>query len=110
MEGMAGVGSERAQSAEEADEAAESFFARPKRLIQTGVLVLVLIGGIYFLFPKIVGVEGSLEKFGDAEPIWLVVAAAMAMVMFLSYGALFRGVTARGLELSFPEAYQITMA
>ncbi len=138
MSGMPGVGSERAQdadtrvdelrpparneiptdelgpevtrSAEEADEAAASFFARPKRLIQTGVLVLLLIGSIYFLFPKIVGVQGTFEKFGDANPIWLAVAAAMAVVMFVSYGALFRGVTARGLDLSFPEAYQITMA
>jgi uncharacterized membrane protein YbhN (UPF0104 family) len=104
------LGPEVARSAEEADEAADSFFARPKRLIQTGVLVLLLIGGIYFLFPKVVGVEGTFQKFGDAEPIWLAVALAMAMVMFLSYGALFRGVTARGLDLSFPEAYQITMA
>jgi uncharacterized membrane protein YbhN (UPF0104 family) len=104
------LGPEVARSAEEADEAAESFFARPKRLIQTGVLVLLLIGGIYFLFPKVVGVEGTFQRFSDAEPIWLVVALAMAFVMFLSYGALFRGVTARGLDLSFPEAYQITMA
>ena len=104
------LGPEVARSAEEADEAAASFFARPKRLIQTGVLVLVLIGGIYFLFPRIVGVEGTFEKFGDAEPIWLAVAFAMSVVMFLSYGALFRGVTARGLDLTFAEAYQITMA
>jgi uncharacterized membrane protein YbhN (UPF0104 family) len=104
------LGPEVARSAEEADEAAESFFARPKRLIQTGVLVLLLIGGIYFLFPKVVGVEGTFQRFSDAEPIWLAVALAMAFVMFLSYGALFRGVTARGLDLSFPEAYQITMA
>jgi uncharacterized membrane protein YbhN (UPF0104 family) len=104
------LGPEVARSAEEADEAAASFFARPKRLIQTGVLVLLLIGGIYFLFPKIVGVEGTFEKFGDAELVWLAVAFAMSVLMFLSYGALFRGVTARGLDLSFPEAYQITMA
>ncbi len=104
------LGPEVAQSAEEADEAAASLFARPKRLIQTCVLVLLLIGGIYFLFPKLVGVEGTFQKFGDAEPIWLGVALAMAVAMFLSYGALFRGVTARGLDLSFPEAYQITMA
>jgi uncharacterized protein (TIRG00374 family) len=104
------LGPEVARSAEEADEATVSFFARPKRLIQTGVLVLLLIGGIYFLFPKIVGVEGTFEKFGDANAVWVAVALAMSVVMFLSYGALFRGVTARGLELSFPEAYQITMA
>jgi uncharacterized membrane protein YbhN (UPF0104 family) len=104
------LGPEVARSAEEADEAAASFFARPTRIVQTVVLVLLLIGGIYFLFPKIIGVEGTLNKLGDANPAWLAAALAMAMVMFLSYGALFRGVTARGLELSFPEAYQITMA
>ena len=104
------LGPEVARSAEEADEAAESFFARPKRLIQTGILVLLLIGGIYFLFPKIVGVQGTISKLGDADAIWLVVALAFDVVAYLSFAALFRGVAARGLGLTFREAYEITMA
>jgi uncharacterized membrane protein YbhN (UPF0104 family) len=104
------LGPEVARSAEEADEATASLFARPTRLIQTGVVVLLLIGGIYFLFPKIVGVQGTINKLGDADPIWLVVALALDVVAYLSFVALFRGVAARGLGLTLREAYEITMA
>jgi uncharacterized protein (TIRG00374 family) len=81
-----------------------------KRLIQTAVVVLLLIGGIYFLFPKIVGVQGTVNRLGDATPAWLGVAFAMDVLAYLSYVALFRGVVGRGLHLRFREAYEITMA
>jgi hypothetical protein len=44
------------------EEAEPSFFADPKRLIQTFVAVILLVVAIYFLFPKIVGLEGALER------------------------------------------------
>src|SRR5438552_403970 len=59
-----------------------------KRLIQTAVVVLLLIGGIYFLFPKIVGVQGTVNRLGDATPAWLGVAFAMDVLAYLSYVAL----------------------
>jgi uncharacterized protein (TIRG00374 family) len=94
------------------DEAASepSSLISRKRLIQTLVVVLVLVGGIYFLFPKLVGVKDALNQLGDAEPAWLAVALAMDVGAYLSYMALFRGVVGRGLHLRFQEAYEITMA
>jgi uncharacterized protein (TIRG00374 family) len=94
------------------DEAAAepSSIISAKRLIQTAVVVLLLVGGIYFLFPRIVGVQSTLNRLGDAEPAWLAVAFAMDIAAYLSYVALFRGVVGRGLHLRFREAYEITMA
>jgi uncharacterized protein (TIRG00374 family) len=90
--------------------AAPSVLASPKLLIQTGLVVLLLIVGIYFLLPKIVGIQGTLSRLDDASPAWLVVAFAMDVLAYLSYVALFRGVVGRGLGLRFREAYEVTMA
>jgi uncharacterized protein (TIRG00374 family) len=139
MDGMAGVGSEQREGhgdrqgpepaperdrdaaaaapdqpgtsgAEAEDAGAPSSAITRKRLIQTAVVVLLLIGGIYFLFPKIVGVQGTVNRLGDATPGWLAVALAMDVAAYLAYVALFRGVVGRGLHLRFREAYEITMA
>ncbi len=96
--------------AAEANGSEPTFFASPKLLIQTGLVVVLLIIGIYFLLPKIVGIQGTLSRLGDAAPEWLAVAFAMDVAAYLSYVALFRGVVGRGMGLRFGEAYQITMA
>src|SRR5690242_15206178 len=74
------------------NDAEPSFFTSPKLLIQTGLVVLLLIVGIYFLLPKVVGIQGTLSRLGDASPAWLAVAFAMCVAGYLSYVALFRGV------------------
>jgi uncharacterized protein (TIRG00374 family) len=101
----------------EADERPEheneepSFFGDPKRLAQTLIVVLALVAAIYILFPKIVGLQGSVNKLGDATPGWIVVALAFLVVSFFSYVALFRGVVGqRVLQLEWSESYQITLA
>jgi uncharacterized protein (TIRG00374 family) len=94
------------------DESSEpSFFADPKRLAQTAVVVLLLVGAIYVLLPKLVGIQGALAKLDDANPVWIAVAVIFAVLMFFSYVALFRGVVGeRVLHLEWRESYQITMA
>jgi uncharacterized protein (TIRG00374 family) len=101
---------EVAPDAAEANGSEPSFFTSPKLLIQTGLVVLLLIIGIYFLLPKVVGIQSTLSRLDDASPAWLVVAFAMCVAGYLSYVALFRGVVGRGLKLHFKEAYEITMA
>src|SRR3954451_11800464 len=96
---------------EEAEETEPSFFASPKRLIQTFVVVLVLLAAIYILLPKLVGIQDALGQLQDASPAWLIVALAFVVLMFASYVALFRGVIGeRVLHLEWSESYQITMA
>jgi uncharacterized protein (TIRG00374 family) len=81
-----------------------------KRLIQTGVAVVLLVAAIYVLFPKIVGVSDVFGRLGDASPAWLVVAAAFDVAAYGAYVALFRGVVGNSIGLTWRESYQVTMA
>jgi uncharacterized protein (TIRG00374 family) len=96
---------------EEAEETEPSFFASPKRILQTVVVVIVLLTAIYIFLPRIVGIQDALGQLSDATPGWLVVAFAFVVLMFFSYVALFRGVVGeRVVHLEWSESYQITMA
>src|SRR5262249_32355078 len=99
------------KAVEEAESEEEPTFFDTRRIIQTTVIVLVLIAAIYILFPKIVGLQGSLSKLSDADPVWIVVSLAFDVLAFASYVALFRGVVGENVvHLEWGESYQITMA
>jgi uncharacterized protein (TIRG00374 family) len=88
-----------------------SFFASPRRILETVLVVLVILAATYYLVPRVVGIQDALGKLGDATPVWLVVALAFDVLMFGSYVALFRGVVGeRVVHLEWSESYQITMA
>jgi uncharacterized protein (TIRG00374 family) len=94
-----------------AEDAEPNFFANPKRIVQTIVAVVLLTVAIYVLFPKIVGLEGALDKMGDGDPVWIGIALAFNIVAFAAYVALFRGVVGeKVIHLTVSESYQITMA
>lgn len=83
----------------------------PKRLLQTTVAVVLLTVSIYVLFPKVVGLEGALDKIHDGDPVWIGIALAFNVVAFGAYVALFRGVVGeKVIHLTVSESYQITMA
>ena len=97
---------------EPAAEGAEpSFFENPRRLAQTVLAVVVILAGIYFLLPMVVGIEDGIETMLAGDPVWLAIALALSVPMFFSYVALFRGVVGEhAIDLSWRESYQITMA
>jgi uncharacterized protein (TIRG00374 family) len=86
------------------------FFEDPKRLVQTGALVLLLVVGIYFLLPKILEDQDASARLGDASLAWVVVALGFAVGMFAAYVALFRGVVGHAVRLRWKDSYDITMA
>jgi uncharacterized protein (TIRG00374 family) len=96
----------------DADEAGAepSFFDDPKRLLQTMGAVVLIIAAIYFLLPKLVGVEDAFEKLGEGDRLWIGIAIAFGIAMFFAYVALFRGVVGQRVELRWGESYEITMA
>ena len=98
------------EEGEEDENQDPSFFQDPKRIAQTVVAVLLVVAAIYFLFPRLVGVEDGIKKLGDGDPLWIGVALAFSVLMFFSYVALFKGVVGEHLELRWNESYQITMA
>ena len=82
-----------------------------RRMVQTAVVVLLLLGGIYFLFPKLVGLGDALSKLGDADPVWIAVAIGFNVVAFCTYIALFKAVVGGdALPLAWKETYEINMA
>jgi uncharacterized protein (TIRG00374 family) len=95
---------------EEAESYEPSFFENPKRLAQTGLLVVALVIGIYVLLPKVLADQDATARLGDAHPVWIAVAVAFAVVMFGAYVALFRGVVGERVSLRWKDSYDITMA
>jgi putative heme transporter len=82
-----------------------------KRLLQTGVVVVVLLVSIYFLFPKLVGLGDSLDKLGEADPVWIGIAVVCSIASYATYIALFKAVVGGDvLRLTWGETYQINMA
>jgi uncharacterized protein (TIRG00374 family) len=82
-----------------------------RRLVQTAVLVVVLLVGIYFLFPKLVGLKDALGKLGEAEPVWIAVAIGFNVLAYATYIALFKAVVGgNALRLRWRETYEINMA
>src|SRR4051794_13822081 len=82
-----------------------------RRIVQTVVLVLVLLGAIYFLFPKLVGLGNALSRLDDADPLWIAIAIAFNVAAYATYIALFKAVVGGdALRLTWPETYEINMA
>ena len=89
----------------------EPTFLDRKRIIQTLVIVVVLVAGIYILLPKLVGLEDAIAKVDDGNPFWIAVAFCLTILISASYIALFRGIVGENvLALSWGEAYEISMA
>jgi putative heme transporter len=82
-----------------------------KRLVQTGAVVVILLIGIYFLFPKLVGLGDAMGKLGDADPVWIGIAVVFSIASYATYIALFKAVVGGdALRLTWGETYQINMA
>ncbi|HEY5977407.1 MAG TPA: lysylphosphatidylglycerol synthase transmembrane domain-containing protein [Solirubrobacterales bacterium] len=82
-----------------------------KRLLQTGIVVVLLLVGIYFLFPKLVGLGDAMSKLDEADPVWIGVAIGFCIASFGCYIALFKAVVGGdALRLTWGETYEINMA
>jgi putative heme transporter len=92
-------------------EAEPSFFADPKRLIQTAIAVVLLLVAIYVLIPRLFDLQDAIGKIGEGDPLWIALGIVFCIGMFAAYVALFRGVVGeRVIHLEWGESYQITMA
>ncbi len=82
-----------------------------KRLLQTGVVVVVLLVAIYFLFPKLVGLGDSMDKLGEADPVWVGIAIVLSIASYATYIALFKAVVGgETVRFTWGETYEINMA
>ena len=82
-----------------------------RRVVQTAIVVLALLIGIYFLFPKLVGLGDALSKLDEAQPVWIGVAIGFNLLAFATYIALFKAVVGgKTLRFTWTETYEINMA
>jgi uncharacterized protein (TIRG00374 family) len=95
---------------QEADAEEPAFFADPKRIAQTALVVVLLVVGIYVLLPKVLEDQSASARLADASVIWILVAVGFAFAMFGAYVALFKGVVGERVELRWKDSYDITMA
>ena len=83
----------------------------PRRIVQTLLIVVVVLVGVYFLFPKLVGLGDALGKLGEADGAWIAVAIGFNIVAIATYIALFKAVVGgNALRLTWGETYEINMA
>jgi len=98
-------------SANDGSRFAEMPIFTTRRIVQTVVLVLILLGAIYFLFPKLVGLGDALSRLDDADPLWIGIAIAFNVGAYATYIALFKAVVGGdALRLTWTETYEINMA
>jgi uncharacterized protein (TIRG00374 family) len=82
-----------------------------RRLIQTVIVVFLLLGAIYFLFPKLIGLGDALGNLDEPDPVWIAIAIGFNVVAYATYIALFKAVVGGdALCLSWKETYEINMA
>ena len=89
-----------------------------RRLLVYGLVVVVILVALYLVLPKLAGLEDSLRKIEDADPVWMAVALGFNVLSFAAYIALFRGIIGGGAGLSprvgsrldWRTSYQITLA
>jgi uncharacterized protein (TIRG00374 family) len=87
-----------------------------RRLLVYGLVVVVVLVALYLVLPKIAGLEDSLRKIEDADPVWMAVALGFNLLSFAAYIALFRGILGgAGVSrvrdrIDWRTSYQITLA
>jgi uncharacterized protein (TIRG00374 family) len=94
----------------------QALLADRRKLFGGVAVVVLLVFGIYVVFPKLVGLDDAVRKLDNAVWYWIVIAIAFNVVAFGAYVALFRGILggtrndAVHQRLDLTASYQITMA
>ena len=81
------------------------------RLLGLVVFVVSALAFLYFVLPKLLGLNETWNRIEHGNGWWLALAAVLEVCSFLGYIVLFRGVFIKGhSRIDWPESYQITMA
>jgi putative heme transporter len=81
------------------------------RLLATLAFVASAVAFLYFVLPKLVGLNETWNRIQHGNAWWLALAAVLEVCSLWGYVVLFRGVFARGHpRIDWGVSYQITMA
>jgi putative heme transporter len=82
-----------------------------RRLLASVLFVLSAVAFLYFVLPKLVGLQETWSRIQRGNVWWLGLGAALEVCSFLGYIALFRAVFVQGeSRIGWGESYEITMA
>jgi uncharacterized protein (TIRG00374 family) len=69
-----------------------------RKIIFGAVFTLAALGGLYFLVPKLAGLNQTWGKLKHGDPVYLVIGMVLELLSVVGYGVLFRTVFARGYD------------
>jgi uncharacterized membrane protein YbhN (UPF0104 family) len=82
-----------------------------RRLLLSLIFVISTVAFLYFVLPKLLGLQETWNRIKQGNVWWLGLAVGLELCSFASYVALFRAVFVRGhSRIGWRESYQITMA
>jgi len=82
-----------------------------RNLVLLGVFLVVSLAALYFLLPRLVGLDETWEQIERGRPVWIIAALLLTFGMFGGYVAQFRGVFGRAAtRIGWRASYQITLA
>jgi uncharacterized protein (TIRG00374 family) len=82
-----------------------------RRLLASIVFVVSIVGFLYFVLPKLVGLQDTWNRIEHGNAWWFVAGALLEVLSFVGYVVLFRAVFVRGASrIDWRESYEITMA
>ena len=81
------------------------------RLLAFALFVVSIVAFLYFVLPKLLGLQETWNRLQQGNAWWLALAAAFTVLSFAAYVWLFRAVFVRGdSRIGWGVSYQITMA
>ena len=85
--------------------------SRRRRLLASIIFVVSIVAFLYFVLPKLVGLQDTWNRIEHGNAWWFAVAAVLEVLSFGGYIMLFRAVFVRPpSRIDWRESYQITMA
>ena len=82
-----------------------------RRVVGFLVFLVLAVIALYYLVPRVAGLEQTWRRVERGDPYWLLLALLFTVGSFGGYVALFRGVFVRaGTRIDWRESYLITMS
>ena len=86
-------------------------FRRHRRAFVVGVVLVALVGFLYFVLPQISGLSATLRRLRQADPWWIALAVVLEATSLAGYVLLFRTVfSCHDVRIGWRESYEINMA
>lgn len=93
-------------------EAAPSLRLTRRSLVLGVLFVLTVVAFLYFVLPRIAGLEDTWRRIEKGDPWWIALAVVFTVLSFAGYVVLFQRIyVGEGMrKLRLAESYEITMA